>query len=424
MVYEGFVDLGYKPSGKDLSVLFYIEPPEGKTVEWSAVRVAGESSVGTWTDVSTSVPRIKESLTPRIYGVDEKTGVVKIAYPQELFEYDNMPEILSSIAGNVYGMKDVQNLRLIDATFPKGIVRSYAGPAHGIEGIRKILGVKDRPLVGTIVKPKLGLNTREHAACAYESWAGGCDIVKDDENLSSQKFNPFKDRVTQTLAMCDKAESETGEKKVYMPNVTAETMEMLERIDYVKSQGGTYIMADVITVGFSALQTVRKNSRNLVIHAHRAMHAALTRNKKHGITMLALAKIYRLIGVDQLHIGTVVGKMEGGQKEVVGIRDSITEKTFNGDASRMPQDWCGLKSVFPVCSGGLHQGHIPELMKILGNDIIMQAGGGVHGHPDGSRAGATAMRQAVSAVLEGKTLPEYAKNHSELSRALEKFARK
>jgi len=421
--YEGFVDLDYTPNDRDLNVLFYIEPPEGKTVEWSAARVASESSVGTWTDVSTSVQRIKDTLAPKIYEINEDTGFVKIAYPQELFEYDNMAEILSSIAGNIYGMKDILNLRFIDLTLPKDIIREYPGPEHGVSGVRKLLGVSDRPLVGTIVKPKLGLNTKEHAQCAYESWAGGCDIVKDDENLSSQKFNPFEDRVTETLAMRDKAESETGEKKVYMANVTAETNKMLDRIDYIKTAGGRYYMIDVLTVGFSALQTARENSSGLVVHAHRAMHAALTRNKKHGITMLSLAKLYRLIGVDQLHIGTVVGKMEGGREEVSDIKDAITQDSFNGSGRRMPQSWGGLKQTFPVCSGGLHPGHIPKLVEILGKNIIIQAGGGVHGHPKGSRAGATAMRQAVDAVLAEKTLKEYSQEKTELSLALKKFVK-
>jgi len=424
MAYEGFVNLDYAPTEKDLCVLFYIQPPEGKSVEWSAVRVAGESSVGTWVDVSTSVPRICETLSPRIYSIDEERKLVGVAYPIDLFELDNIPEVMSSIAGNVFGMKDVESLRLLDFTLPEEMIKKFSGPKYGITGVRKILRVKDRPLVGTIVKPKLGLNTKEHSTAAYNAWVGGCDIVKDDENLSSQKFNPFEKRVQATLRMLEKTEDETGEKKAYMPNVTAETDEMISRAEYVKENGGTYIMVDVLTVGFSALQTIRKKDFSLVIHAHRAMHAALTRSKTHGISMLALAKLYRLIGVDQLHIGTAVGKMEGPKQEVKSIRDEITLSGVPEDEGRFVQEWLKIKPTFPVCSGGLHPGHVPGILSFLGEDVIIQAGGGIHGHPEGTVAGAKAMRQAVEAALVGKPLGEYALKHKELALALEKFSSK
>ncbi|MFH0861017.1 MAG: type III ribulose-bisphosphate carboxylase [Candidatus Altiarchaeota archaeon] len=421
MAYEGFVDRNYEPAEDDIIVLFYVEPPEGRTVEWSAVRIAGESSVGTWTDVSTETPRIKNELGPRIYDVDEKNGLARIAYPAGLFEYSNIPQIMSSVAGNIYGMKEIKNLRLLDLRIPKRMIEEHKGPAYGIEGVRKVLDVKERPLVGTIVKPKLGLNTEEHAKVAYDAWVGGCDIVKDDENLTSQDFNPFEERIVKTLEMRDKAEKETGERKVYMPNITAETDEMIRRAEYVKEHGGEYVMVDVITVGFSGLQSLRKNSHDLVLHAHRAMHAALTRNKKHGITMLALAKLYRLIGMDQLHIGTAVGKMEGAAKEVVKIKEEITEKTVDESEFSLEQDWFSIKPTFPVCSGGLHPGHVPELIRLFGKDIIIQAGGGVHGHPDGTIAGAKAMRQAVDAAMSGITLEEHSKRNRELAAALKKF---
>ncbi|MCX6695144.1 MAG: type III ribulose-bisphosphate carboxylase [Candidatus Altiarchaeota archaeon] len=420
---SGYVDLGYKPRQDDLVCLFYLEPSEGSTFEKAAEQVTAESSIGTWTDVSTMNPNIRERLQPHIFLLDEKQGLARVAYPLDLFELDNIPQILSSIAGNIYGMKAIDNLRLLDFTLPEKIVRSFEGPSFGIKGIRKLLSVRDRPLVGTIIKPKVGLPTEDHARVAFESWVGGCDIVKDDENLTNQEFNPFEERVLKTLRMRDRAEKESGERKVYMPNVTAETEEMISRMEFVKNEGGEYVMIDVITLGFGALQTAVKYAKDLglVVHAHRAMHAALTRNKKHGITMLALAKLYRLIGTDQLHVGTAVGKMEGPANEVVSIRDEITLDDVPEYGNRLKQEWYGLKTVFPVCSGGLHAGHIPELMEIMGEDIIIQAGGGVHGHPDGTLAGAQSLRQAVDAVMKDVSLEEYARSHVELSRVLEKM---
>ena len=423
---SGYVDLDYKPSADDLVCLFYIEPSEGVTFEKATEHVTGESSIGTWVDVSTMKPEIRDRLAPHIFSLDEKAGLAKIAYPLDLFETDNVPQIMSSIAGNIYGMKAVQNLRLLDFTLPEKVIRSFKGPAYGIEGIRRLLKVSDRPFVGTIIKPKVGLQPGDHARVAYESWVGGCDIVKDDENLTSQDFNPLEERIIKTLEMRDKAESETGERKIYMPNVTAETEEMIDRMQFVKEQGGEYVMLDVITLGFSALQTARKygGEMGLVLHAHRAMHAALTRNKKHGITMLALAKLYRLIGMDQLHVGTAVGKMEGPAKEVFSIIEEIKLNDVPESEGRLSQKWSRLKPTFPVASGGLYAGHIPDLVRLAGKDVIIQAGGGVHGHPDGTIAGAKSLRQAVDAVMSGTTLDEYAKTHVELAKALELFKNK
>jgi len=333
-------------------------------------------------------------------------NLTKIAYPIELFEQGNMPNILSSIAGNVFGLRALKNLRLYDMEIPDKLVKSFKGPKFGIEGIRNLLKVPKRPLVGTIIKPKLGLKTSDHARVAYEAWAGGCDVVKDDENLSSQKFNAFEERILKTLDKRDKAEEETGERKVYMANITAETETMIKRADYVLDHGGRYVMVDILTCGWSALQTLRDQNFNLVIHAHRAGHAAFTKSQKHGIAMRVIAKVSRIIGVDQLHVGTIVGKMSETKKDV---RENI-------EALKM--DIAGLKPVLPVASGGLHPRLVPALMEYFGKDFVIQAGGGIHGHSNGTFSGATAMRQAVEATMQEKILDEYAENHKDLKLAL------
>jgi len=420
---SGYVDLGYVPGDNDVVCLFYIEPAEGVTLEQAAVHVTAESSIGTWTDICTMNESIWCKLKPSIFSIDGGRNLVKVAYPLDLFELGSIPQLMSSVTGNIYGMKALENLRVLDISVPKKYVKSFSGPKFGIKGIRKLLGVKKRPLVGTIVKPKVGLGPKDHAQVAYNAWVGGCDIVKDDENLTDQKFNRFETRIKLTLQALRKAEQKTGESKVYMANITAETKEMLRRMRYVKKNHGTYAMVDVLTIGPSALQTVREANEDLglVLHAHRAMHAALTRNKRHGITMLALAKMYRLTGMDQLHIGTAVGKMEGPTKEVRSIRDEIVEDSVPKTEDRLSQEWYGMKPVFPVSSGGLHPGLTDKLMEFMGNDLIIQYGGGIHGHPQGTQAGATAARQSVDAVLEGKSLQEYAQNHDELRAALEKW---
>ena len=415
-----YINLKYKPKKTDLVCEFYVEA-NGVSFEESAENIAGESSIGTWTDLSTMNEKIAHQLKPKVFYLNEKENIIKVAYPEELFEPGNMPQILSSIAGNIYGMKILKNLRLEDITFTKKLLESFPGPEFGIAGIRKLLKEKDRPLIGTIVKPKVGLNEKQHADIAYEAWVGGLDIVKDDENLSSMSFNNFYERIRQTLKARDMAEVKTGHKKIYMPNVTSETMEMLKRARFVKANGGEYVMIDILTAGYASLQTLRNANLGLVIHAHRAGHAALTRNHQHGISMLAIAKIARLIGVDQLHIGTAVGKMDGAAIEVEAIKNEIEAKFVHEKKKQhiLEQKWGNIKPVFAVCSGGLHPGMTAELVKIMGKNIIAQYGGGCHGHPDGTRAGATSIQQAVEAVMKKKSLPEYAKTHEELAKALE-----
>ena len=401
--YVDFVDLSYEPKASDLICDFYVEP-EGISIKEAAGGVAAESSVGTWTELTTIKPYV-EDLAAHVFSINGSN--FQIAYSKELFESGNMPNILSSVAGNVFGLRALKNLRLNDIHFPSELIRSFKGPKYGISGVRKLLNVFDRPLVGTIIKPKLGLKTADHAKVAYNAWIGGCDIVKDDENLSSQSFNPFNDRILATLEMRDRAEQETGEKKVYMANVTAETDEMLKRAQFIKDQGGRYLMVDILTCGFSALQTLRDHDFGLVIHAHRAGHAAFTKNPKHGISMKVLAKVVRIIGVDQLHVGTVIGKMSETREEVSENVEAVTSELG------------GLKKVLPVASGGLYPGLVPDLIKFFGNDFVIQAGGGIHGHTDGTISGSKAMRQAVDAVLQNVYLKEYAKNHKELQKALE-----
>ena len=418
-----YVNLDYKPNEDDLIAMYYVEKSsECRDLEQACEEIAKESSIGTWTKIATLSADIAEKLKPSAFYINDTNNIVKIAYTKELFEAENLPQILSAIAGNIFGMKVLDSLRLLDISFPKSIVSVYKGPKFGIKGIRKLTKIFDRPLLGTIVKPKVGLNEIEHARVCGQAWSGGLDVVKDDENLTSMSFNKFEKRIEETLKIRDKVETETGEKKIYMPNITAPLTTMKKRADFVIENGGEYIMLDILTVGFSALQEIRDylDDKDIVIHAHRAMHAAITRNKKHGMTMLALAKLMRLIGMDQLHTGTVVGKMEGGQKEVMEINKTITEQNIEGnDLTTLDQNWFNIKPILPVASGGLSPLHIPELMEILGSDAVYQFGGGCHGHPEGTKAGAREIRKAISAVLEGYTLKEYAKDHNELARALE-----
>ena len=410
MKYEDYVRLGYKPKN-EVTARFRVTPAKGQTMKKAAGGVAAESSVGTWTELSTMNARIEKNLAAKVYEL--KGDRASIAYPEELFEQGNMPQILSSIAGNVFGMELIKWLRLEDITFTDGLANSFSGPAFGVEGIRKLFRVYGRPFCGTIVKPKLGLTAKEHAAVAYECWTGGLDFVKDDENLSSMKFNNFEERVCRLMEAKDLAESETGEHKEALINVTAETGKMLERAEFVKKHGNKFAMIDLLTAGWAGFQTLREANLGLALHGHRAGHAMLDRNPQHGMSMVVMAKIARWIGIDSLHIGAAgFGKMTEEQWEEQAIinaaRGGLNHK----------------KMVICVASGGLHPGVAPGIVKILGNDTIIQAGGGIHGHPRGSHIGARAMRQAIEAAARGESLREHAKTHFELAEALDKWGTK
>jgi ribulose-bisphosphate carboxylase large chain len=415
--YLDFVDLKYKPKKSDIIVLFRVDPAKGMSKKEAIGRIAAESSNGTWTTLSTLKPHIRK-IRARAY--EFKGPYVKVAYPLELFELGSIPQLMSSVAGNIFGMKAVDNLRIIDIHFPKEYIKSFKGPQFGMEKIRRYMKIKNRPMIATVPKPKVGLTTKEHTKVIYDSWIGGVDFAKDDENLTSQNFNKFGARVKAAAKARDKAEKETGEKKDYFINVTAETKEMLKRAKIVKSYDFKYIMADIMTIGWAGLQTLRNESQDLklAIHAHRAFHAAVDRDPKHGVTMLTLAKLARLIGVDNIHIGTVIGKLVGDKQEVLEIKNAIVRDKVKHP---LPQNWHGMKDTIPVSSGGLHPGLMPQIMKMMGRGLVLQAGGGIHGHPKGSMAGAKSIRQSIDASLEGIPLKEYAKTHKELHEAMVKW---
>ncbi len=420
--YGGYVQLGRQPDeDENLLATFRVVPGPGRTLHQAAEAVAAESSIGTWTALSTMQQRVLSKLQARIYSINKRTGILKAAYPLELFEPDNSSQILSDIAGNIFGMKEVAALRLEDFEAPKSYLNTFAGPAFGMEGVRKLVGTASkssrRPHLGTIVKPKVGLTPKEGAKVAYDAWAGGLDFVKDDENLTSHPFSRFEERVVRYLEARDRAEEETGQKKIYAPNITAPADLMLKRAELVRSHGGECIMIDVVTAGLSSVQFIRHQNLKMLIHAHRAMYAAFARSHTHGMSMRVLAKLCRLCGTDQLHIGAMLGKMEGAVEDVMQIH-----KDINGDGYR--KQWKNIKPVFSVCSGGLSPLQVPGLYKIIGNEAVFQCGGGVHGHPGGTYAGSRALVQSLEAAKKGVSLEQYAKTHVELAQALAKWKKK
>jgi ribulose-bisphosphate carboxylase large chain len=417
ITYEDFLDLGYDPADSDLVCEFYVEPATDQTAESAASRVASESSNGTWaelqvagsvTDLSATACGITEMTVPG--REDRDAHRVTIAYPDALFEPGNMPQVLSCIAGNILGMKAVDRIRLLDCDWPERLATSFPGPQFGTSVRQDVFDAGDRPITATVPKPKVGLSTEQHAQIGYEAWTGGLDLLKDDENLTDQAFNPFEDRLTETLAQRDRAQDETGDPKSYLLNVTASGREMLERVDLAAEHGCEYVMVDVVTAGWAAVQQVRERcaTHGLAIHAHRAMHAGFDRLPDHGVSMRVLAQVARLCGVDQIHTGTAnLGKL--ANEDTVGINAWLYADRY------------GLRDVLPMASGGLHPGLVPELVARCGTNIGVQAGGGVHGHPDGTHAGAKALRAAVDAAAAGRDIETAATETPELATALEQW---
>lgn len=416
--YGDFLDLKYKPKDDDLIVLFKIKSAPGFTIKEAASRVASESSNGTWADLNP--PRHVRSLSAKCFEI--KGDYVKVAYPLELFEKGNMPQVLSSVAGNIFGMKAVNGLRVEDIKWPKELIKSFQGPNFSIDGIRKMLKIKKRPITATVPKPKVGFYPSEHAKVGYESWVGGIDLLKDDENLTDQNFNRFERRLKFSMKMRDKAEKETGERKSYLINITSKTSDMIKRAKMAKEYGNEYVMIDILTAGWAGVQDVVEKCKELklAIHGHRAFHAAFDRNPNHGMSMKVLCEISRIVGIDQFHIGAL-GKLAGDREYVMQNWIKSSQDSNKEEKEMLGQKWYGTKPLLSVCSGGLHVGIIERLFNMLGTDMVVQLGGGIHGHPEGTKSGAMALRQAIDAYMDNIKLEDYAEKHKELYIALKKW---
>lgn len=360
----------------------------------SARVVAMEQSTGTWTKLARRSTRLQDRLAAWVEGVDRKRGTARIAYPLEIFEPGNVAGVLSIVAGNLFGLGSLRQARLLDVAFPRSFALALPGPAVGIPGIRRAVGTtrSRRPHGGTIVKPKVGLNPKQTAVVAGEAARGGLDLIKDDETLTDQAFCRLAERTPRVMAALDAARDATGKGCLYAVNVTAGADAILDRLDTVVDAGANCVMIDVLTAGFDALASLRRATK-LPIHVHRTMHGALTRSPDFGIAMLPLARLVRLCGGDQLHIGSASGKMEHTAHLPAML-----------EALRAP--WYGRKPVFPVSSGGLHPASVPAEVAAFGNDCVLQAGGGIHGHPGGTTAGARAFLQAITAAHAGRALDE------------------
>jgi len=408
----GYWEGDYEPKPTDLLAVFRVTPQEG--VDWieAAAAVAGESSTATWTVVWTDRLTAAENYRGKAYKIEAVPGrddqfFAYIAYDIELFEPGSIANLTASIIGNVFGFKPVKSLRLEDMYFPPAYVKTFDGPPTGIIVERERLDKFGRPLLGATIKPKLGLSGKNYGRVVYEALKGGLDFTKDDENINSQSFQHWRDRFLYCMEGVNKAQASSGEVKGHYLNITAGTMEdMYERAEFAKELGSNIVMIDLV-IGWTAITSMSKwASRNdMLLHMHRAGHSTYTRQKDHGVSFRVICKWLRLAGVDHLHAGTVVGKLEGDKNSVLGYYDILRESYNAANPEHglfFEQDWVGLRKVMPVASGGIHAGQMHQLLDLFGDDVVLQFGGGTIGHPEGIAAGATANRVALETMVQAR----------------------
>lgn len=457
------LELRNPKNGEYMLSVFHMIPGKGKNMLQAAAEVAAESSTGTNFTVLTETD-FSHEMNAQTYKVDLKNNLVWIAYPCRLFDRGgNIQNILTYIVGNVLGMKEISALKLLDVWFPPAMLEQYDGPSYTLSQMKKYLGItkkNDRPVLGTIIKPKMGLTSAEYAEVCYDFWVGGGDFVKNDEPQANQDFCPYDKMVKHVKEAMDKAVKETGKKKVHSFNVSAADYDtMIERCEMIRAAGfepGSYaFLIDGLTAGWMAVQTLRRKYPDVFIHFHRAMHGAFTRPENPiGFSVLILAKFARLAGVSGIHTGTAgVGKMAGSAKDDIIPAHNIYSLIgkghfFEQSWAKIPKDdkdvvkmakedaahhvileddsWRGMKKCAPIISGGLNPTKLKPFIDIMGDtDFITTMGAGVHAHPDGTQCGAKALIQSMEAYNKGVSIEEYSKKKGkkELARAIEFFSK-
>ncbi len=458
---KGYVNLELEDpkNGRYLLAAFHLIPGKDMNILQAASEIAAESSTGTNFQVKTETPFARE-LNALVYKVDLKKDLVWIAYPWRIFDRGgNVQNILTFIAGNIFGTKDIKALKLLDVWFPSSMLEQYDGPSYTLDDMQEYLGFNNRPVLGTIVKPKIGLTASEYAEVCYDFWSGGCDFVKNDEPQANQDFCDYGKMVKFVKEAMDKAVAEIGHKKVHSFNVSAADFdEMLKRCELIRDAGfeaGSYaFLIDGITAGWMAVQTLRRKYPDVFIHFHRAGHGAYTRPENPiGYSVLVLSKFARLAGASGIHTGTAgVGKMKGSIEDDITAAHNIqnlkaTGHIFDQSWSQVPEEdddilqmveedrlehvileedsWRGMKKCTPIISGGLNPTKLRPFIERIGNtEFITTMGAGTHAHPDGTKAGSKAIYQACEAYLKDISIEEYAKDYSELAKAIEFFGNK
>ena len=398
---------------------FIIKRPKGHNVNYLSRFAAIEQSTGTWVRVPAETAEVRKHHVARVLGVyevpmyeyvipkdiKERTYFVQIGFPVINVKNNGIPLLLTTVIGNIsitYGLK------LVDLAFPKSYLEDYKGPKFGIDGLRTLLKIPERPLLNNMVKPCTGHTADVAQDLVYKAAVGGCDVVKDDELISNAPFNTLEERITKVMEAVDKADSEKGEKTLYTINITSKFPDMFEHADKMIELGANALMINYLTTGFEALRQLAEDpSIKVPILGHMDFGGAYFGGIWTGMTsMLTFAKLPRICGADTVVIPAPYGKAD------------ILEERYEQNLKALRFPLQHIKPTLPMPSGGITQGMVEKCMKEAGNDILIGSGGGIHSHPDGPIAGARAFRQAIDAVMQGRKVKEVAKEHKELGVAL------
>jgi ribulose-bisphosphate carboxylase large chain len=394
--------------------------------------IAGEQSSGTFLSLPGETEQLKERSRARVVRIDslppalEPTlpsafvarrgqpavfhrAEIEIAFPVANVGA-NLPTLLATVAGNLFELGEVTALRLLDLDLSADYAARFPGPAFGIDGTRRQAGVFERPLIGTIIKPSIGLTPQQTADLVDSLCAAGIDFIKDDELIADPPYAPFDERLKAVMPVLHRHAYRTGRMPMYAINISGSIDEMLRRHDAVREAGGTCVMVSINWAGFAAVEHLRRHSQ-LPIHGHRNGWGAFTRHPGLGFSFKAYQKLWRLAGVDQLHVN--------------GLRSKFWEPDASvlDSARACLSGFAGLAPVMPVFSSGPWASQAPDMFQELGScDLMHLAGGGIIGHPDGIAAGMASMREGWEAAVAGIDLATYAESHPALKRAMVHFS--
>lgn len=420
--------------GQHVLCAYIMKPKAGYGYLETAAHFAAESSTGTNVDVSTT-DDFTRGVDAIVYEIDEAKELMKIAYPIDLFDRNiidgraMIASFLTLCIGNNQGMGDVEYAKMYDFYVPPDYLRLFDGPATTIKDMWRVLGrpvVDGGFIVGTIIKPKLGLRPKPFADAAYEFWLGG-DFIKNDEPQGNQVFAPLKETIPLVADAMRRAQDKTGEAKLFSANITADDhYEMLARGEFIletfaENADHVAFLVDGYVTGPAAITTARRRFPGQYLHYHRAGHGAVTSPQtQRGYTAFVLGKMARLQGASGIHVGTMsYGKMEG---ELDDRNIAFMIERDSADGPYYHQEWLGMNPTTPIISGGMNALRVPGFFDNLGHsNLVMTAGGGSYGHIDGPAAGAMSMRQAEKCWREGADPIEFAREHNEFARAFESF---
>lgn len=411
-----------------ITARYRIETPY--TIEEAAEALAGEQSSGTFVDLPGETEELRDRHAARVEDIRKLEPVAEPSLPgasppDDDGEYRraevslsvpvenvgaSLPNLRTTVAGNLFELRQLSGIRILDVSIPPTIADAYPGPAYGIEGTREVVDVAHRPIIGTIIKPNVGLSPAETADLVAQVVEAGVDFIKDDELIADPPYSPVKDRVEAVMDVIHRYRERTGKAVMYACNITGDLDEMRERHDAVVENGGNCVMVSLNSVGLAGITALRQHAE-VPIHGHRNGWGALSRCPQLGFAFTAYQKFFRLAGVDHMHVNGIRNKFSESDESVIRSARAV-QSPLKTDADR----------AMPVFSSRQWAGQAPDTYEALGNtDCLYLAGGGIMAHPDGPGAGVKHLKQGWEAAMKGIPLDEYAQEHEELRRAIEHF---